>query len=126
MAKKRQERREERKTGRRERQDFAKLALEAVIDANNRGEIDDEKTVDIQRALKRPRGIETIRAAFSNEVGPEQLKLGEILTGPDKGKIDFGKLFDLLTGFFPKLANSKAGRLFRVFQRIRDIVKEPA
>ena len=117
MAKKRQERR----ANRRARRDFAEVALEAVIDANGRGEIDNEKTVDIQRALKRPRGIETIRAAFSNEVGPEQLKLGEIA-----GKIDFDKLFDLLTGFFPKLANSKAGRLFKVFQRIRDIVKEPA
>ena len=122
MAKKRQERR----ANRRARREFADVALEAVIDANSRGEIDNEKTVDIQRALKRPRGVETIRAAFSNEVGPEQLKLGEILSGPDKGKIDFGNLFDLLTGFFPKLANSKAGRLFKVFQRIRDIVKEPA
>ena len=120
MAKKRQERR----ANRRARREFADVALEAVIDANSRGEIDNEKTVDIQRALKRPRGVETIRAAFSNEVGPEQLKLGEILSGPDKGKIDFGNLFDLLTGFFPKLANLK--KFFGIFQRIRQIAKEPA
>lgn len=118
MAKKRQERRE----NRRKRREFAEVALEASIVANENGEIDNEQTVAIQRALKRPRGIETIRAAFSNEVGPEQLKLGEILTGPDKGKIDFGKLFDLLSGFFPKLANLK--RFFGIFQRIREIARE--
>lgn len=116
----------QRRANRRARRDFAEVAVDAVSEAYANGEIDHVKAQELTQALRRPRGVETIRAAFSEDAGPEQLKLGEILTGPDKGKIDFGKLFDLLTGFFPKLANSKAGRLFKVFQRIRDIVKEPA
>ena len=120
MAKKRQERR----ANRQQRREFADVAREAVVSAAATGEITADKGDDLLRALERPRGIETIRAAFSNEVGPEQLKLGEILTGPDKGKIDFGKLFDLLSGFFPKLANLK--KFFGIFQRIRQIAKEPA
>ena len=115
MAAKRQERR----ANRRARRDFAEVAREAVEQAVGNGELETAKAIDIQRALQRPRGVETIRSAFANEVGPEQLKLGEVA-----GKIDFDKLFDLLTGFFPKLANLK--KFFGIFQRIRQIAKEPA
>lgn len=115
MAKKRQERR----ANRQKRREFAEVASDAVVDAHGRGEITLEQRQEFVRALKRPRGVETIRSAFASEVGPEQLKLGEVA-----GKIDFDKLFDLLTGFFPKLANLK--KFFGIFQRIRQIAKEPA
>jgi len=72
--------------------------------------------------LKRPRGIEKIRPAFSHEAVPQLYKLGQILTRPDNGMFDFGKLFDLLSGFFPKLANLK--KFVGIFQRIREIARE--
>lgn len=115
MAKKRQERR----ANRQKRREFAAVAIEAAEQAYDRGEIDNDKMTDLSLALRRPRGVETIRSAFANEVGPEQLKLGEVA-----GKIDFDRLFDLLTGFFPKLANLR--KFFGIFQRIRQIAKEPA
>lgn len=111
MAKKRQERREERRKGRMARREFAEVASEAVVDAHNRGEITLEQRQDFAQALKRPRGVNLIREEFLADSGKA-------------GNIDFDKWFDLLTGFFPKLANLK--RFFGIFQRIRDIVKEPA
>ena len=111
MAKKRQERREERRKGRMARREFAVVATDAVTEAYTRGWIDLSKADDIAQALKRPRGVNLIREQFLTDSGKA-------------GNIDFDKWFDLLTGFFPKLANLK--KFFGIFQRIRQIAKEPA
>lgn len=111
MAKKRQERREERRKGRMARREFAVVASEAVTAAHMNAEIDIDQATSLQQALQRPRGVKLIREEFLAESGKA-------------GNIDFDKWFDLLTGFFPKLANLK--KFFGIFQRIRQIAKEPA
>lgn len=111
MAKKRQERREERRKGRMARRDFAEVAREAAGEAFEHDKLTPDQFDAIENALRRPRGVNLIREEFLADSGKA-------------GNIDFDKWFDLLTGFFPKLANLK--KFFGIFQRIRQIAKEPA
>ena len=96
-----------------QRRDFELVALEAIEQAWGRGELTAPQRRRFNRAVLRPAQREQLRAAFVQDVAdlsPASLSLAEI-----SGKLDFDKLFDLLSQFFPKVAKlKKFAGLFKV------------
>lgn len=88
-----------------QRRDFEVVALDAIEQAWGRGEITAPQRRRFNRAVLKPTQREQIRAAFIQDVAdlsPASLSLAEVA-----GKVDFDKLFDLLSQFFPKVAKLK-------------------
>jgi len=95
------------------RREFEAVGVDAIDAAFARREITAGQRRRFTRALLRPNDREQIRAAFVQDVAatsPASLDLASVA-----GKLDFDKLFDLLSQFFPKVAKlKKFAGLFKV------------
>lgn len=87
---------------RRARREFEIVAAEAVRQAETLDLVQPYQEQKLIAALNRPRHREQIRSAFIGQLSPEALSVAEVA-----GKVDFDKLFEELTSFFPKLVTAK-------------------